>query len=112
MTPEETNQPVTHQQLRDALREALDRAVETIAAEFSTVRGEAKTRAEATDRRLDRISETLANLESRMGTMTKWANTFDRDNAALAGNFHEQQHAILLLTTRVERIERELHPPQ
>jgi len=42
----------------------------------------------------------------------KSADTFDRDNAALHTSFHEQQRALLRLSTRVEQIERELHPPQ
>ena len=53
----------------------MDGAVETIAAEFSTLRGEVKALAQSTERRLDRVSDTLGTLESRIGVMTKWANT-------------------------------------
>ena len=112
MTPEETNQPVTHQQLRDALREALDRAVETIAAEISNTRQELLARLDAAARRADRAADTLRNIDARIATLTKSADTFDRDNAALHTSFHEQQRALLRLSTRVEQIERELHPPQ
>jgi chromosome segregation ATPase len=108
MTPEDSNQPATRQQLR----EALDRAVETIAAEISNTRQELIARLDAADRRADRVADVLRNIDARISLLTKSADTFDRDNAALHSSFHEQQRAIQRLTTRLEQIERELHPPQ
>jgi chromosome segregation ATPase len=108
MTPEDSNHPATRQQLR----EALDRAVETIAAEISNTRQELIARLDAADRRADRVADVLRNIDARISLLTKSADTFDRDNAALHSSFHEQQRAIQRLTTRLEQIERELHPPQ
>jgi chromosome segregation ATPase len=108
MTPEDPGQPATRQQLR----EALDRAVESIAAEISNTRQELIARLDAADRRADRVADVLRNIDARISLLTKSADTFDRDNAALHSSFHEQQRAIQRLSTRVEQIERELHPPQ
>jgi hypothetical protein len=62
MTPEDANQPATRQQLR----EALDRAVETIAAEISNTRQELIARFDAADRRADRVADTLRDIDARI----------------------------------------------
>ena len=66
--------PVTQQHLR----EALDRDVEASATEFTMLRAEMKSNAENTGRRLDRVSETLQSIDTRMGALTKSADSFDR----------------------------------
>ena len=116
---DDLSQPATKQDVRDAIREALDRAVEFIAAEFSKVRQELTAtrqeitaRMDASDRRADRVAETLRSIDQRMSAMTRWSDTMDRDNAALAANYHSHDRAIRDLNTRLERVERELHPNQ
>jgi hypothetical protein len=100
MTPE--NQPVSQEQLR----EALGRAVETIVAEISNTRQELIARLDAADRRADRVAETLRNIDARISLLTKSADSFDRDNGALHSSFHQQQRALEDLRRRVEALER------
>ena len=102
----EDGQPVTQQQLRDALRDALGRAVETIAAEISNTRQELIARLDAADRRDDRVADTLRNIDARISLLTKSADSFDRDNGALHSSFHQQQRALEDLRRRVEALER------
>jgi chromosome segregation ATPase len=100
MTPE--NQPVSQEQLRDAL----GRAVETIVAEISNTRQELIARLDAADRRADRVADTLRNIDARISLLTKSADSFDRDNGALHSSFHQQQRALEDLRRRVEALER------
>jgi len=132
--PNDNQQPITRADLDAALNAALnahterlaaifttrdvfDRAIDSIAAEFGTMHneiqalhGEIKSRDEANARRFDRFSETLTSIDARMSAVTKWADTLDRDNAALNARFHEMQRnhqrSIADLERRISALER------
>jgi hypothetical protein len=52
----------------------------------------------------------MRGIEVRMSALTKWADTYDRDNASMPSNQAAQQRAIDQLAQRVARIEREVRP--
>jgi len=115
MTNEDLNQIreiVTASEQR--MMERQERAMEALTANLSDLRNEMNSRFETVDRRfeslerrLERTSETLISIDSRMSALTKWADTLDRDNLALANTQSAQQRTIDDLAARVAKLERE-----
>ena len=70
-------------------------------ARFETV----DRRFESLERRLDRTSETLRSIDTRMGALNTWADTLDRDSRAIADTQYAQQRAIDDLAARVAKLE-------
>lgn len=91
-----------------------ERIITATTVNLSEVREEFKSaleginrRMDSLDRRMDRMAETLTSLDSRMvAALTKWADKLDKDETALATNYHAQQRAILDLQRRVEALEK------
>ena len=91
---------------RKDLREALDCAVQTIAADISTMRQELTARMDNMARTVERHTDALRVVQAGQSTITKWADTLDKDNTALGQNYFTQQRAIEDLRRRVEALER------
>src|ERR1019366_535800 len=109
MPDDNAQQPVT--------RADLERFAEVIIGNISDLREDMNRRFEevdrglqALDRRLERTAESMRGIEVRMSALTKWADTYDRDNASMLSNQAAQQRAIDQLAQRVARIEREIRP--
>ena len=109
MPDDNAQQPVT--------RADLERFAEAIIGNISDLREDMNRRFEeadrglqALDRRLERTAESMRGIEVRMSALTKWADTYDRDNASMLSNQAAQQRAIDQLAQRVARIEREIRP--
>jgi len=95
------------------MTERQERSMEALTANLSDLRDEMNARFETVDRRFEalerrfeRTSETLRSIDTRMGALTKWADTLDRDNLALANTQAGQQRAIDDLAARVANLER------
>jgi chromosome segregation ATPase len=106
MTPEQ--QPLT----KADLTTALDRAIQAMTLNLTDLREEMNRRFEsleqhlqATDRRMDRIANTLANIDQRMAALTRWSDNLDQTNISLHSTQAAQQRAIDQLAARVSRLE-------
>ena len=80
--------------LREEFRERLDAAVVSVGADFSELRQEQRLRLEALERRLDRVSDSMAVLSAEIAAFNRWANRLDRDNADLRSTQIAQQRAV------------------
>jgi hypothetical protein len=89
-----------------------DRAVESIAAEFSTLRGEIKSRFQAVELRLERIENLGYSMNLQTAGMSKAIGDGQRFASELTATQSAQQQAFNELLARVAKIERELHPEQ
>ena len=86
---------------RADLTAVLDRFAQAIIGNISDLRQEMNTRFQevdrkfaAIDRRMERMAETMVSIDLRMGALSKWADTYDRDNGAILSNQAAQQRAI------------------
>lgn len=97
---------MTPEQNRPATKQDLDRAVESIAGEFTNLRQELITRIDNLTRTIERHTQELRLVELGQNAITKWADILDKDQTALGQNYFTQQRAIEDLRRRVEALER------
>ena len=97
--------------------ERIEALAEAIIGNLSDLRSEINTRFEEVsrqfaglERRLERTAETMHSIDLRMGALSKWADTYDRDNGAMLSNQAAQQRAIDQLAQRLTRLERQVNP--
>src|ERR1017187_8449693 len=86
-----------------------DRLLESIAAEFSTVRGEMKGRFQSVEIRLDRIENLGYSMNMQTAGMSKAIGDGERLMSEIIARQSAQQQAFFELQTRVAKIEREIH---
>ena len=119
MTPEDFDQirAIVREEtaaVEQRLIDRQERTMEALIGNITDLRNEMNARFETVDRRFEalerrfeRTSETLHSIDTRMGALTKWADTLDRDNLALANTQAGQQRAIDNLAARVAKLESE-----
>ena len=86
-----------------------DRLLESIAAEFSTVRAEMKGRFQSIEIRLDRIENLGYSMNMQTAGMSKAIGDGERLMSEIIARQSAQQQAFFELQTRVAKIEREIH---
>lgn len=87
-----------------------DRLLESIAAEFSTVRAEMKGRFQSIEIRLDRIENLGYSMNMQTAGMSKAIGDGERLMSEIIARQSAQQQAFFELQTRVAKIERKIHP--
>lgn len=87
-----------------------ERAVESIATEFSTARGEMKERFQSVEVRLERIENLGYSMNMQTAGMSRAIGDGERLMSEILARQSAQQQAFFELQTRVAKIERELHP--
>ena len=113
MTPDQ--QPLTKQDLREALdhtaeairaemrtsqesmraelRTSLDRAVESIAGDFSELREALTNRMDTLERRFDNQLPIILSIDQRLAALTRQSDRLERDNGGVLSNQAAQQRA-------------------
>jgi len=79
--------------------------MEAMTSNLSDLRTEMLGRFQANERTMERMSETLRGIQTHLMGLNRWADTLDRDNAALVANYHTHDRAIRDLTARVAALE-------
>jgi len=86
-------------------RTIVERFMEAMTSNLSDLRVEILDRFQATERTMERMSESLRGIQTQLMGLNRWADTLDRDNTALAANYHAHDRAIRDLTARVAALE-------
>ncbi|SPF48408.1 hypothetical protein SBA4_3910005 [Candidatus Sulfopaludibacter sp. SbA4] len=76
----------------EAMAAIQERTVEAMAANLSDLRAEILIRAQATERNMDRMAESLRGIQTQLMGLNRWADTLDRDTTArVAALEHQRQ---------------------
>jgi hypothetical protein len=102
---QEQTRAIVQEETRAIVEPIVERSMEAMTANLSDLRAELLIRFQATDRTMDRMSESLRGIQTQLMGLNRWADTLDRDNNALAANYHAHDRAIRDLTTRVAALE-------
>jgi uncharacterized coiled-coil protein SlyX len=89
-----------------------DRAVESIAADFSELRGETRRHIETLQQRFDNLAPVIISLDARLAAFTRSVDNVLKNHDQTADTLAAQRKAIDELYTRVAKLEQQNRPQQ